>query len=76
MHKLNEKKEVPVFTKILFPTDFSDTAGKSLQYIKELRKAGAQKIVLLNVIHQRILRFPGINSQSRLFSGWTLRGRL
>ncbi len=44
-----------MFTKILFPTDFSDTAGKSLQYIKELRKAGAQKIVLLNVIHQRIL---------------------
>jgi nucleotide-binding universal stress UspA family protein len=48
-------KEVPVFTKILYPTDFSDTAGKSLQYIKELRKAGAQKIVLLNVIHQRAL---------------------
>jgi nucleotide-binding universal stress UspA family protein len=49
------KKEVPVFTKILYPTDFSDTAGKSLQYIKALRKAGVQKIVLLNVIHQRIL---------------------
>jgi len=44
-----------VFTKILYPTDFSDTAGKSLQYIKALRKAGAQKVVLLNVIHQRIL---------------------
>ena len=44
-----------MFTKILYPTDFSDTAGKSLQYIKALRKAGAQKIVLLNVIHQRIL---------------------
>jgi nucleotide-binding universal stress UspA family protein len=48
-------KEVPVFTKILYPTDFSDTAGKSLQYIKALHKAGAQKIVLLNVINQRIL---------------------
>jgi len=48
-------KEVPVFTKLLYPTDFSDTAGKSLQYIKALRNAGAQKIVLLNVIHQRIL---------------------
>ena len=44
-----------MFTKILYPTDFSDTAGKSLQYIKALRNAGAQKIVLLNVIHQRIL---------------------
>ena len=46
-----------MFTKILYPTDFSDTAGKSLQYLKELRNAGAQKIVLLNVIHQRILDF-------------------
>lgn len=44
-----------MFAKILYPTDFSDTAGKSLPYIKELRKAGAGKIVLLNVIHQRIL---------------------
>ena len=44
-----------MFTKVLYPTDFSDTAGKSLQYIKALRNAGAQKIVLLNVIHQRIL---------------------
>ena len=44
-----------MFSKILYPTDFSDTAGKSLQYLKELRKAGARKVVLLNVIHQRIL---------------------
>ncbi len=44
-----------MFSKILYPTDFSDTAGKSLQYLKELRKAGAEKVVLLNVIHQRIL---------------------
>jgi len=44
-----------VFTTILYPTDFSDTAGKSLQYIKALRNAGAQKVVLLNVINQRIL---------------------
>jgi nucleotide-binding universal stress UspA family protein len=39
----------------LYPTDFSDTAGKSLQYLKALRKAGARQVVLLNVIHQRII---------------------
>ena len=44
-----------MFSILLYPTDFSDTAGKSLQYLKALRKAGARKIVLLNVIHQRIL---------------------
>ena len=44
-----------MFKTILYPTDFSDTAGKSLDYLKQLRNAGAEKIVLLNVIHQRIL---------------------
>jgi len=44
-----------MFKKILYPTDFSDTAGKTLAYIIQLHKAGAKEIVLLNVIHQRIL---------------------
>ncbi len=44
-----------MFKTILYPTDFSDNAGKSLDYLKQLRNAGAEKIVLLNVIHQRIL---------------------
>lgn len=44
-----------MFKTILYPTDFSDTAGKSLDYLKQLYNAGAEKIVLLNVIHQRIL---------------------
>jgi universal stress protein A len=44
-----------VFKTILYPTDFSDTAAKSLDYIKQLHKAGAKKIILLNVIHQRVL---------------------
>jgi len=44
-----------VFTHILYPTDFSDTAGKSLAYLKALRPAGAQEVLVLHVIHQRIL---------------------
>ncbi len=44
-----------MFTKILYPTDFSDVAGKSLEYIIALRNCGAEKIVVLNVIHQRVL---------------------
>ena len=44
-----------MFKTILYPTDFSDTAGKSLDYVKQLHNAGAQKIILLNVIHQRVL---------------------
>jgi nucleotide-binding universal stress UspA family protein len=44
-----------MFKVILCPIDFSDTAGKNLDYLKQLRNAGAEKIVLLNVIHQRVL---------------------
>jgi len=44
-----------MFQTILYPIDFSDTTGKNLEYLKQLRKTGAEKIVLLNVIHQRIL---------------------
>jgi nucleotide-binding universal stress UspA family protein len=44
-----------MFKKILFPTDFSDVAIKALQYIKQLREAGGQEVVLLHVINQRII---------------------
>jgi nucleotide-binding universal stress UspA family protein len=44
-----------MFKTILYPIDFSDTDGKNLEYLKLLRNAGAEKVVLLNVIHQRVL---------------------
>ena len=44
-----------MFTKILYPTDFSDTAGKGLEYIKALRDAGGRQVLVLHVIHQRII---------------------
>lgn len=44
-----------MFSKILYPTDFSDTAEKCAAYLKQLRPAGAETILLLNVIHQRIV---------------------
>lgn len=44
-----------MFKTILYPTDLSDTAGKSLDYLKQLKNAGTEKIILLNVIHQRVL---------------------
>ena len=40
---------------ILFPTDFSDMAAKALDYIKQLRDAGGQEVVIMNVINQRII---------------------
>jgi len=42
-----------MFAKILYPTDFSDVSKKALNYLKQLRDAGAKEIVILHVIDER-----------------------
>lgn len=42
-----------MFAKILYPTDFSDVSKKALNYLKQLKDAGAKEIVILHVIDQR-----------------------
>ncbi|MEA3470209.1 MAG: universal stress protein [Thermodesulfobacteriota bacterium] len=42
-----------MFKKILYPTDFSDVARKALDFIKELKSAGAEEVVILHVIDKR-----------------------
>ena len=44
-----------MFKKILYPTDFSDVAVKTLDYIKHLKEAGSQEVVILHVINQRTI---------------------
>jgi nucleotide-binding universal stress UspA family protein len=46
-------KEVTMFEKILYPTDFSDASKKALGYIKSLKDAGAKKVIVLHVIDER-----------------------
>ena len=44
-----------MYEKILFPTDFSDVATKALKYVKQLKGAGAQEVILLHVIDEKEL---------------------
>ena len=44
-----------MFTKILYPTDFSDVAQKALKYVEHLKYAGAREVVVLHVIDTRNL---------------------
>ena len=46
---------VTMFTKILYPTDFSDIAQKALKYVEQLKYAGAQEVIILHVIDTRSL---------------------
>ena len=48
-----------MFEKILYPTDFSDVAKKALEYITQLKDAGAKEVVVLHVIDQRTLDASG-----------------
>ena len=51
--------------KILFPTDFSDVSKKALDYIKQLKGAGTEEVVVLHVIDEReiehIAHLPELN---------------
>ncbi len=45
-----------MFKTILYPTDFSEVAAKALDYIKQLKEAGSQKVIVLHVFDERGLQ--------------------
>lgn len=48
-----EEYAAGTFRKILFPTDFSPASQAALEFIKQLKKAGAQEVEALNVTDPR-----------------------
>jgi nucleotide-binding universal stress UspA family protein len=49
-----------MFTKVLYPTDFSDVSRKALQYIKRLREIGSKEVVVAHVIDEREIAVFGV----------------
>ncbi len=45
-----------MFKKILFPTDFSEPSEKALQYVKKMKEAGAETVIILHVIDKREIK--------------------
>lgn len=41
-----------MFRKILYPTDFSEGAKKALEYVKKLKEAGTEEVVIVHIIHE------------------------
>ena len=61
-----------MFEKILYPTDFSDASKEALDYVKQLKEAGAKEVVVLHVIDDReIPAFLGPD-EGALISGMQL----
>ncbi|MFH1491708.1 MAG: universal stress protein [Pseudomonadota bacterium] len=42
-----------MFKRILYPTDFSDVAGKAMDYIKGLEGCKPEEVIILHVINER-----------------------
>jgi nucleotide-binding universal stress UspA family protein len=53
-----------MFKKILYPTDFSEVSKKAISYIKQLKEAGTQEIVVLHVLNEK-----GIEAMALYASG-------
>jgi len=51
-----------LFQKILYPTDFSDTSQKALEYLLRLREAGVREVVIVHVVDTRSLHIPEVYS--------------
>jgi nucleotide-binding universal stress UspA family protein len=42
-----------MFEKVLYPTDFSDVSKKALAYLKSMKNAGANQVIILRVINDK-----------------------
>jgi len=49
---------MPLFKKILYPTDFSELAEVAKEYVIKLKEANAQEVVVLHVIHPLEFSLP------------------
>jgi len=49
---------MPLFRKVLYPTDFSELAEAAKEYVKKLREANCQEVVVLHVIHPLEFSLP------------------
>ena len=44
-----------MFRKILYPTDFSNVSKKAFEYVKKLKEAGTEEVIILHVIPEGLV---------------------
>ncbi|MGD0275847.1 MAG: universal stress protein [Syntrophales bacterium] len=57
-----------MFRKILYPTDFSETAEKAIPFLIQLKNTGIEEVIIFHVIDTYRLRFPSIYAPTNLIS--------
>jgi nucleotide-binding universal stress UspA family protein len=71
---MSERRET-MFKKILYPTDFSDVANSAMAYLKKLKDAGLEEVVIMHVLdrnrHDPVTVFRGDNgAMLEIEKGW------
>ena len=57
-----------MFRKILYPTDFSDTANKAIPFLKQFKDTGTEEVIILHIIDTYRLRMPSTYMPTNLIS--------
>ncbi|WP_163328295.1 universal stress protein [Desulfurobacterium thermolithotrophum] len=52
---------MPLFKKVLYPTDFSELSNVAKDYVMKLKEANAQEVIILHVIHPLEFSLPQFN---------------
>ena len=55
--KTNENFCEKLFSRVLYPTDWSDCAVEALRYLKGLKEAGVEEVIIARVIDEKTVRF-------------------
>ena len=55
-----------MFRKILYPTDFSKKADRAFEYVKKLKEAGAEEVVILHVVEDYVLQLMVTACEERM----------
>ena len=42
-----------MYKKVLYPTDFSENAEKAYEYVKKLKEAGTEEVVIVHIVEDR-----------------------
>ncbi len=49
---------MPLFKKVIYSTDFSPLAGYALQFVKKLKNAGMESVIVVHVVNELSVTLP------------------
>jgi nucleotide-binding universal stress UspA family protein len=51
-----ERYRQKLFSKVLYPTDWSECAGEALRYVKSLKEAGVEEVIVAHIMDEKAMQ--------------------